>query len=338
MTDLARQPVYIHAAAALGPRGDYTALQRILLHTDPAPLELKELTRSVVGQPLRQASHFVELAVIGAQLCLQRLGHPTHASTAVYLGTGLAEVNKTTALFNQVMPPGPGMASPFDFINSANNMAAFYVAKRAQFSARNLTITEEEFSFEWALRLAQQDLRYAGFDQALVGGVDENSRPRADHLRRIHLRPDQPMGEGSGWLYLTKYLPGSMGELLCVEQIALPPKMSLETWATSVAACIKQNGGDAQEPLHLLPGFRLSLGDISALHSKLPQAEVFNYLEYCGCYHTASAFGIAMMFDEPVAAASRVFHVNRDAAGRTMVVGVRRVPVIIPSPSGRGLG
>ena len=327
MTDLARQPVYIHAAAALGPRGDYAAPQRTPVRTDPAPLELKELTRSVVGQALRQASHFVELAVIGAQLCLQRLGLPTHAITAVYLGTGLAEVNKTTALFDQVMPPGPGLASPFDFINSANNMAAFYVAKRAQFSARNLTITEEEFSFEWALRLAQQDLRYADFDQALVGGVDENSRPRADHLRRIHLRPDQPMGEGSGWLYLTKHPTGAIGEVLCVEQITIPPQMSLGSWADSVAACVKQNAS-AQEPLHLLPGFRLSLGDISALRSKLPRAELFNYLEYCGCYHTAAAFGLAMMLDEPATAPSRVFHVNRDAMGRTMVVGMRRMPVI----------
>ena len=337
MTDVKRQPIYIHAASALGPWGDYTALQRKPVHTDPVPLVLKELTRSVVGLALRQASHFVELAVIGAQLCLQRLALPTHALTAVYLGTGLAEVNKTSALFDQVLPPGLGLASPFDFINASNNMAAFYVAKRAQFSARNLTITEEEFSFEWALRLAQQDLRYTNFDQALVGGVDESARPRAEHLRRISLRPDQPIGEGSGWLYLNKHPGGAVGELLCVEQVALPPKMSLGSWAQSVAACVKQNGGDTQEPLHLLPGFRLSLGDISALRSKLPRAELFNYLEYCGCYHTASAFGIAMMFDEPVVA-SRVFHVNRDASGRTMVVGVRRGPVIIPSPPGRGLG
>ena len=67
MTDVKRQPIYIHAASALGPWGDYTALQRKPVHTDPVPLVLKELTRSVVGLALRQASHFVELAVIGAQ-------------------------------------------------------------------------------------------------------------------------------------------------------------------------------------------------------------------------------------------------------------------------------
>ena len=165
-------------------------------------------------------------------------------------------------------------------------------------------------------------------DQALVGGVDESAQPRAEHLRHISLRPDQLIGEGSGWLYLTKHPTGAVGELLCVEQIALPPKIALEDWAQSVATCVQQTGSDTQEPPHLLPGFRLSSDDISALRRKLPRAQVFNYLEYCGCYHTASAFGIAMMFDAPGVVASRVFHVNRDASGRTMVVGVRRGPVI----------
>jgi hypothetical protein len=323
MTDVRNTPIYIRAASALGPQGDYQTAQRQPLEADPAPLELKDLTRAIVGQSLRQASHFVELAVVGAQLCLQRLGQPTYTVTPVYLGTGLAEVNKTTLLFEQVMPPGPGLASPFDFINAANNMAAFYVARRAQFSARNLTVTEEEFSFEWALKLALGDLRHAGFEQALVGGVDENSRPRADHLRRISLRADQPMGEGSGWLYLTKDPTAALGEVLCVEQLATSPDMSFGDWTRAVARCVAQYS-NTPDPLYLLPGFRLTLGDISALLARLPRATLTNYLSYCGCYHTAAAFGIGMLFDEAGAPPARCFHVNRDATGRTLVIGVRR--------------
>jgi hypothetical protein len=322
MTDAARHSVYIHAAAALGPQGDYTAAQRKPLQADPPPLDLKDLTRTLAGQSLRQASHFVELAVIGAQLCLQRLTHPTFALTAVYLGTGLAEVRKTTSLFDQVMPPGPGMTSPFDFINAANNMAAFHVAKRAQFSARNLTITAEEFSFEWALHLALEDLRNNAVDRALVGGVDEHSQPRADHLRRIALRPDQTMGEGSGWLYLGRERDGALGELLCVDQIAMRPDMSFGAWAEAVAACVARNSV-MDEPVYLLPGFRLSIADISALSGRMRRALWTHYLPYCGCYHTASAYGIGMLFDQTPAITARYFHVNRDATGRTLVVGVR---------------
>ena len=323
MTDARQTPIYIRAAAALGPRGDYQAAQRQALQTDPEPLALNDLTRAIVGQSLRQASHFVELAVVGAQLCLQSLKPPYDVVTPVYLGTGLAEVNRTTALFEQVLPPGEGLASPFDFINAANNMAAFYVARRAQFSSRNLTVTEEEFSFEWALKLALGDVRHAGFQQALVGGVDESARPRAEHLRRIHLGVDQVMGEGSGWLALTKDPTDAIGEILCVEQLAMSPTQSFDDWAESVARCVAQNSA-AQDPLHLLPGFRLTSGDISILLAKLPRATLVNYLDYCGNYHTAAAFGIGMQFDEPGAPAARYFHVNRDATGRTLVIGVRR--------------
>ena len=323
MTEARRHPVYIHAASALGPQGDHTGTQRQPLQADPAPLDLKELTRSMAGQSLRQASRFVELAVIGAQLCLQRLTRQGFALTAVYLGTGLAEVRKTTALFSQVMPPGPGMTSPFDFINAANNMAAFHVAKRAQFSARNLTITAEDFSFEWALHLALEDLRNNAYDQALVGGVDENSQPREDHLRRIALRPDQPMGEGSGWLYLARDPVGAVGELLCVDQLAVRPDSSFGAWAEAVAACVTRNSAEG-ETVYLLPGFRLSIADISALSGRMRRAQWIHYLPYCGCYHTASAYGIGMLFDQPATIAARYFHVNRDATGRTLVVGVRR--------------
>jgi Beta-ketoacyl synthase, N-terminal domain len=190
--------VYVHAAAALGPQRDTQFAERTPLGADPAPVEFKELVKTVVGVPLRQASHLVELAAIGSQLCLKRLPYPAPENSAVYVGTGLAEVRKTNTLFYQVMPPGPGMASPFDFINAANNMVAFYAAKLGNFRARNLTVTQEEFSFEWALKLALADLHAGSFRQALVGGVDENSQPRASHLRRIRLRDDQWMGARRG--------------------------------------------------------------------------------------------------------------------------------------------
>ena len=210
------KPVYIHAAAALGPHGDTVRAERRELRHDPVPLDLKDLVKKIVGAPLRQASHLVELAATTSQLCLKRLSGPAPENTAVYLGTGLADTRKNDAVFRQVMPPVSGMASPFDFINAANNMAAFYVAKLGNFLARNLTVTQEEFSFEWALRLAFEDLRADRTRQALVGGVDENSQLRSNHRRWIALRDDEIMGEGAGFLYLSTEAAGARAELLGV--------------------------------------------------------------------------------------------------------------------------
>ncbi|MCK7498083.1 MAG: hypothetical protein MZW92_50785 [Comamonadaceae bacterium] len=263
-----RAPVYIHAAAALGPCGDSTAAERTRLAADPAPFELEELVKRVVGVPLRQASHLVELAAVGSQLCLKRLPYAAPENTAVYVGTGLAEVRKTGALFHQVFPPGPGMASPFDFINAANNMAAFYAAKLGNFRARNLTVTQEEFSFEWALKLALDDLHAGSFRHALVGGVDENPQPRATHLRRIRLRGDQPMGEGAGFLYLSREREHARGRLLAVR--TLPAGAGL----TDALAATVRELRRSDEDVELLPGFRLEPIEIAALGRALPQARI----------------------------------------------------------------
>jgi hypothetical protein len=309
--------VYIHAGAALGPCLDTCAEERIVLTADPSPAELKGLTRKVVGMPLRQASHLIELAAIGSQLCLKRLPWPAPENSAVYVGTGLAEVRKTQAVFGQVMPPGPGMASPFDFINAANNMAAFYTAKLANFRARNLTITQEEFSFEWALQLALADLRAGSYHQALVGGMDESSQPRASHLRRFQLRDGQVMGEGSGWLYLGTRREHARGELLTVRHVARGSN-AISLLEDAVQAW-RQHG----EPVVLLPGFRLERSETAGLATALPDLETRDYLAHCGCFHTAAAFGIGALFDHPWSKPTLVVHINRDGADGMVLVALR---------------
>jgi len=90
--------------------------------------------------------------------------------------TGLAEVRKNDAVFRQVMPPGR-TASPFDFINAANNMAAFY-SPNSEICAHAILPLPGRAFFEWALHLAAADLRAGAYRQVLVGGVDENSSTR----------------------------------------------------------------------------------------------------------------------------------------------------------------
>lgn len=310
------KPIYIHAAAALGPHGDIARAERHVLHGDPAPLELKQHVKEIVGVPLRQASHLVEMAAIGSQLCLKRLAVAAPENTAVYVGTGLAEVRKNEAVFRQVMPPGPGMASPFDFINAANNMAAFYAAKLGNFRARNLTVSQEDFSFEWALQLATSDLRTGDYRQALVGGVDENSLPRANHLRRIALRDDQPMGEGSGWLLLSVAAEHARGELIEIKCLT-PAASFISTMQTGVPVW-----RGAQEPITLLPGLRMEATEIAKLLQAVPELQVQNYLAWCGGFHTAAACGMAALFDAPVQPGLFI-HVNRDSSGRHMLCVLR---------------
>jgi hypothetical protein len=310
--------VYVLAAAALGPGGACTSAERRRLDADPRT-ELRDLAKKVLGQPLRQASHFVELAAIGSRLCLNRLAAAPSPETGVYLGTGLGEVRKTEALFEQVMPPGSGIASPFDFINATANMGAFYVARGAGLLTRNLTVTQGVFSFERALALACDDLRAGTVAQALVGGVDENHFPRTEHLRRLPLRDDQIMGEGSGWLFLSNAPDGARAEIVAVETL---PGVSADTgeWAARVASVTDAKPG----PAMLLPGHGLSAAQRDALARALGGASCRDYIEECGCYPTAAAYGIGATFDAAPITGLGV-HVNLDDRGATAVVVIRFV-------------
>jgi len=195
-------------------------------------------------------------------------------------------------------------------------MAAFYTAKLGNLRARNLTITQEEFSFEWALHLAAADLRTGEYRQALVGGVDENSQPRVSHLRRIALRNDQPMGEGSGWLVLSVAAEQAVGELIEVKHVARDTELFE---ALRVALHAWQRPG---EPLTLLPGLRIEPAEIVHLTRTLPNLRIQDYLAFCGCFHSAAAFGLAALFDTPVAPGLFV-HLNRDASGHALFCAVR---------------
>ena len=313
--------VFIHAAAALGPRGDYLPTQRRLLDADPPPLALKELTKTVTGQYLRQASHFVELAAIGAGICARRAGSALPPDTAVYVGTGLADIRKNAALFAQTLRAADALVSPFDFINSANNMAAFYVAKLAGLHARNLTVTQEMFSFERALELAYADLRSGRVAQALVGGVDEAKDTRMEQSRHLPLRADQRMGEGAGWLYLTTRADEARGELLGIDERANATPDDVHRLALASAA--RRRRGEA---LTWLPGMGLTDADRAALARAFHDGVVENYLAYCGCFFTAAAFGVALACERGYTAPQLLVHVNRDSEGRVMAVQIRLLP------------
>ena len=316
MTEAAR--TYIHAAAALGPLGDTTAVERTQLREHPTPPDLRPRVKALCGRALRQASHLIELGVLGALTCHRRLRRPLHEGCGIYVGTGFGESKKCYNLFGQVMPPNQGLASPFDFINAANNMAAFYVAKLLDISTRNLTISQDEFSFEYALMLAQQDLQYGHNTQALVGGVDEQTCPLSHHLERLELPPERVAGEGGGWWFLDTEPEGALGELLAVVMHRTRDE-GPEAWADRLGRGLAPWLAP-EAPLTLLPGFRLDEALRAALERRLPRARVREYLPACGCFPTAAAFGVASVFDEPHGETTTYLHVNRDREGQTLSI------------------
>jgi hypothetical protein len=298
--------VYVRAVATAVPFHLATGNARRALTQDP-DVDLGPITKRVLGQRLRQASHFIELATIGVRLCLDKIGESVSPDMGVYVGTGLGELRKTDALFHQVFPPGAGTAAPFDFINATANMAAFYVARLAGASARNLTVTQGLASFELALKLACDDIRNGALDSALVGGVDESCFPRTSYTHRFALREDEIMGEGSAWFALSSDPRGAIAEIFAPHIVR----------GTSELVPLV----DATYPgvTHIVCGARLGQADKAALAKSHPRARQISYVEYCGRYPTASGFGVASQL-EHAPASGHWLHIERDTDGSAMLI------------------
>lgn len=317
--------VFVQAAAAVGPQLDCTAGERATLTATPPKRDATAALKALLGDPLRQASHLVKLAMLGAQHCRQRITSGIDTQCAIYVGTGLGELEKTRALFEQVMPPRQGFASPFDFINAAANMAAFYVAKTWGLSTRNLTVSDDEFSFETALHLAWSDIQHGARPQALVGGVDERYADRESQLRRMTLADNEIIGEGTGWLFLSSQEEQSLGELLFVGMLP-PGPMDPASRIRELRSLAENNGLDCDN-ITLLPGFRMTLELQEQLAPHWPGAIFRPYVPWCGAFHTASAFGCARLFDRDEvenATAGDFLHIGINSEGRMQIIGLRR--------------
>jgi hypothetical protein len=311
---MSNSKIYIHAASAIDPLLNNDPSDRTELTGIPDKADAAANVKALIGDPLRQASHLVKMGVIGVIQCRKQIASQLDSSAAIYVGTGLGEMDKCRGLFDQVMPPTSGMASPFDFISSSSNIAAFYAAKILGLSTRNLTISQDEFSFEYALKLAIDDLRAGAYNQAFVGGLDERSDVIDYQLRRMQIADNQILGEGCGWLYLKT---NAEGALASIEDITFlrDDNITESSWVNAVADKLKHIEGN----IIILPGFRISDIACQALKQKISLSSFSHYTQYCGCYHTAAAFGIAEAVNN-YPANSTLVHINTGPDNLTAII------------------
>lgn len=346
-------PVFILAAggvvAAASGVVDAAGLGGPSLCTDAKPVALRAQVAQVAPQVSRMASRFSQLAVLGAADCLRRLegglndqlknslkkepDNALDANARIYLATGLGDVAHTDALYFGVMPPRSEMPPPARFATSGNNMAAFFVAQRAGLTARNLTLSHAELSFESALELALSDIAAGASRSALVGGVDETTLPREFYTRRFDVAAEQMIGEGSGWLLLDAAPErngiDARGAILGVRILPAPATPDSAGLIDQVRQFCKTFAHDAPTafPVAVLPGTGITADDTRALQrelgSLLAQGVCHDYLGWSGHFPTAAAVGIAAMFAvnvEQLHETLTCLHVNRDSAGRTGLI------------------
>ena len=155
------------------------------------------------GRTFRRISRYVKLAQVGASACLDDVDRASLGTVGVFLGSGLGNTADIVPLAEGVLHPDKPWASPMAFAGCVGNAAAFHVARTLDLNGPNVTVSQEEVSFEAALQEALLALATGGIDHALVGGVDVRTGDDAVHRARMNAL-DVPgvVTEGTGWLLL----------------------------------------------------------------------------------------------------------------------------------------
>ncbi|MDI6743667.1 MAG: hypothetical protein QMD11_13110, partial [Smithella sp.] len=279
------------AASYIGP--SLMPNRDALWEENELPLNADILVNEVMGQPMRRAGRFIKMVACGGLACLQNvsLDYLKGKRTGIFLSTGLGNVDEIMPFITQVFKHGGGFPSPNQFANSVSNAAAFVLAKICDVTGTVLTISQEEFSFESALWLAQSYLESGEIDLALVGGCDIFTPTVEEYRERVNLDCCQsrhlPMGEGSSWLLLGNSETEKIGDIVAVEffdDINREDGSTIEQVAARSEALIAAAFHEqvAKQNKTLLPGFRMNASDIDSWQQKGWVIE--DYLPCCGIH------------------------------------------------------
>ena len=176
---------------------------RILGHAAFTGEQVDAAHKERFGRAFRRIGRYVKLAQLGAAECVQDLDPALRRDMGVYLGTGIGNAVDIVPLAHGILDPVRPRTSPMAFAGCVGNAAAFFVARALDVLGPNVTVSQEELSFEGALLEAVLALRSGRVRHALVGGVTVKSGDELTQRQRIDaVELSGEVGEGSAFVLL----------------------------------------------------------------------------------------------------------------------------------------
>ncbi|MCP4805941.1 MAG: hypothetical protein GY913_03870 [Proteobacteria bacterium] len=148
--------------------------------------DIRELHKAMFGRGFRRIGRYVKLAQVAGARTIEPLDEKKRRDVGVFLGTGLGNTADIVPLAQGILDPERSRVSPIAFAGCVGNAAAFFVARALGTQGPNVTVSQEELSFEGALMDAWIQLRAGQLEWALVGGVDVRSGDDDEQRSRIH--------------------------------------------------------------------------------------------------------------------------------------------------------
>jgi hypothetical protein len=289
--------MYVHAVTSFicDPIDDLTALKE----------DLKKYTDYF----FRRVNKFILLSLRGVHQCINN--RSIDKSIAVYLATENGNLGDTETVLHQLFMEN-SFPKPYNFINTMSNTASFYVAQSLKSLGRSITVSSKNVSFERGLELAKVDFELKHIKEALVGGVDEATTSRHEHIKKYgESNHSVKLVEGSSWLYLKAEKEGALGEIL-----SIMTSNSKEDALHQVKSLI------ASGPMVISYGILMTPPEKNIWRKEFPRAEEFDYLNDHGYNDTAASFAVCKFFEDY--AGKMLVHINKNVQGQYVSVACRR--------------
>ena len=294
-------PAYINSIHSISPYVPGSPVRPgSLAAPDPAYAEV------ISPAELRRMPRLVKMGLYAATRSLAQAG--LDRVDAIAVGSGLGSFEGFDKFETALITQAEGTVPPTPFIQSLDNAVAGQIALKLQCYGYNMTYTHRGFSFETALLdgmllLAEAD----GPTNVLVGGLDETTPTYAALLQRAgHVKstpeaveygstPGVQPGEGATFLVLSsERQPGTLATVRAVRTL-FRPATALEVEHAVAALLREQRLTPADLDLVLLGHSGDAEADqkLRAVEFSLLGTQPREYFKnYCGEYHTASAFAL----------------------------------------------
>lgn len=290
--------IYINGTGCISPQATFDETTFI-----PAALKAAESNRLRCVEPeyknhinpalLRRMSRMIKMGIASSRICLDNAG--VSMPGAIITGTGLGCVEDTEKFTVSILDNHEHLLAPTPFIQSTHNTVGGQIALLLGCHEYNYTYVHRGISFESALIDAALMIREGSADNILVGGIDELTDRSYKLLQQLGIYSRQehfgtPGGEGASFFLLSgKKSERSLAKLSFVKTVSNekdPTAISekIKTILPASTADLVLSG----ETGHIKTDILLE----EVKKNAFPNQSFATFKQYCGEYHTASAFAL----------------------------------------------
>jgi 3-oxoacyl-[acyl-carrier-protein] synthase II len=253
---------------------------------------------------LRRMSRMIRMGIASSKVCLERAG--VAMPDAIITGTGLGCIEDTEKFISSILENNEQLLTPTPFIQSTHNTVGGQIALLLGCHAYNYTYVHRGVSFESSLLDAMMLIQEHSAENVLVGGIDELTHHSYKLLQQvgIYSRKDQlssaltegtPGGEGAAFFLVSgKKTTTSVAKISLVKTFT--GKISSSSLIEKISKVLAEEGKQPNEIGLIVSGKSgndrndLVLEEmLDRIFKNTPQQ---TFKQYCGEYHTASAFAL----------------------------------------------